>query len=57
MKDTIQPNLDSFLKTCAIVVLIACLFLVKRNTPDNNNKPSKSPVHSTKDHNLQVGNA
>jgi hypothetical protein len=57
MKDTNQPSIDAFLKTCAIVVLVASLLLAGRNTSGNNDKPSKSPVHSTKNHNLLLGDA
>ena len=57
MKNTRRSELDAFLKTCAIAILIASLFLAGRNTPANTGKPPKSPVQSTKDHNLRVGNA
>ena len=48
---------DAIFRTFAIAILIASLILAGRNTPPNSDKPPKSPVHSTRDHNLQVGNA
>jgi len=57
MKDSGQLKIEAFLKTCAIAVLIASLILAGKNTAPNNEKAPKSPVHSTKNHNLQVGNA
>jgi len=58
MKSPGKHQIDSFLRSCAIAILIASLVLAGRNTPANNNKPpARSPVHSTMDHNLQVGNA
>jgi hypothetical protein len=58
MENPGQPKLDAFLKTFAIAVLIASLILAGRNSPANNDKPPiKTPVHSTKNHHLQTGNA
>ncbi len=57
MKETTSSYTDTTLRTCAIVVLIACLLLAGRNTQPNNEKPQRSPVQSTKDHSLRVGNA
>jgi|HubBroStandDraft_2_1064218.scaffolds.fasta_scaffold16739_6 hypothetical protein len=58
MKSSGKHQIDSFLKSCAIAILIASLLLAGRNTPVNNNKsPARPPVHSIRDHNLQVGNA
>lgn len=57
MKNLGYPNMDAIFKTFAIAILIASLILAGRNTPANNDKPPRSPVHSTKDHNLEVGNA
>jgi hypothetical protein len=48
---------DAIFRTFAIAILIASLILAGRNTPANNDKLPKSPVHSTRDHNLEVGNA
>jgi hypothetical protein len=48
---------DAIFRTFAIAILIASLILAGRNTPPNNDKPPKSPVHSARDHNFQVGNA
>jgi hypothetical protein len=50
-------NLDAIFRTFAIAILIASLILAGRNTPANNDKPPKAPVHSPRDHSLLVGNA
>lgn len=52
-----NPDREAFFRTFAIAMLIISLILAGKNTPPNNEKPPKSPVHSTRDHNLQVGNA
>jgi hypothetical protein len=58
MKYLGERQIDSLLRSCAIAILIASLLLAGRNTPANNDKPpARVPVHSIKDHNLQVGNA
>jgi len=57
MKYPGQSDKEVFFRTCAIAILIASLILAGRNTSANNEKTPKSPVHSTKDHNLQTGNA
>jgi hypothetical protein len=58
MKYLGERQIDSLLRSCAIAILIASLLLAGRNTPANNDKPpARAPVHSIKDHNLQVGNA
>jgi hypothetical protein len=58
MKSPGEQKLDSFLRTCAIAILIASLLLARRNTPANNEKPpARPPIHSVRDHNLRVGNA
>ncbi len=58
MKSPGEHQIDSFLRSCAIAILIASLLLAGRNTPATNNKPpARSPVHSIRDHDLQVGNA
>jgi hypothetical protein len=57
MKTKGQLNIDAIFRTFAIAILIASLILAGRNTPANNDKPPKSPVHSAREHNLQVGDA
>ena len=57
MKDTGQSPTQAFLRTCAIAILIASLLLAGRNTPANNEKSPRSPLHSIRDHDLRVGNA
>jgi len=58
MKSQGERQIDSFLRSCAIAILIASLILAGRNAPANNEKPpARSPVHSIRDHNLRIGNA
>jgi hypothetical protein len=58
MKNPEEHQIDSYLRTFAIAILIVSLILAGKNTPPNTDKPpSKSPVHSIRNHDLQVGNA
>jgi len=58
MKNQGERQIDSLLRSFAVAILIASLLLAGRNTPANSDKPPvKTPVHSIRDHNLQVGNA
>jgi len=58
MKYQGERQIDFYLRSFAVAILIASLLLAGRNTPPNNVKPPvKTPVHSIRDHNLQVGNA
>jgi hypothetical protein len=52
-----NPYIHAVFRTFAIAILIASLILAGRNAPANNDKAPKSPVHSSRFHNLRVGNA
>ena len=57
MKKPGQSDKETFFKTCAIAILIVSLILAGKNTPPNNEKSPVSPIHSTRNHNLQAGDA
>lgn len=58
MKSPGEHQTDSFLRSCAIAILIASLLLAGRNSPAHADKtPVITPVRPIPHHNLQVGDA
>jgi hypothetical protein len=57
MKNPEESNLDTFFRTFAVAVLVVSLILAGRNAQENSEKHPGIPIHSIKNHNLQIGNA